>query len=113
MALVQSRARSLRGQSATIRTLTISTDAATSVGITGTISADQAGLVDGDLTLTIRNAKGLAQVAAQAFPEAKKQIDKAMVGIGLLGENTSLPLKIVKGKASLGFIGLGDVPAVE
>lgn len=113
VALLQSRARSLRGQSATIRTLTVSTDAATSVGIAGTISADQAGLIDGDLTLTIRNAKGLAQVAAQAFPESKKQIDKAMVGISMLGENTSLPLKIVKGKASLGFIGLGDIPPVK
>ncbi|MCC6203768.1 MAG: DUF2125 domain-containing protein [Hyphomicrobiales bacterium] len=113
VALLQLRPKSLRGQSAIFRTLTISTDASTGVGIAGPVSVDEAGLIDADLTLTVRNAKGLAEAAATAFPEARDRIEKAMIGIGMLGQNTSLPLKIVKGKASLGFIGLGDIPPVK
>ena len=113
IAWLASQADSLRGQSATIRTLTLSTDASTGIGVSGTASADENGLVDADLTLTVRNAQGLAQVAAEAFPEASDQINKAMLGIAMLGQNTTLPLKISKGKASMGFIKLGRIPPVR
>ncbi|WP_274627636.1 DUF2125 domain-containing protein [Arvimicrobium flavum] len=112
VALLRSGAADLKGQSATIRNLWLSTGPNTGVGVKGSIAADAAGLIDADLTLTIRNAKGLAQVAAQAFPEASKQINNAMLGLAMLGENTSVPLRIVKGKATLGFISLGDIPPI-
>lgn len=111
--LLQSRPNSLRGQQATFHRIAISTNDTTGVAIVGPVSVDADGLIDADLTLTIRNASGLAQVAAAAFPEARKQIDKAMMGIALLGQNTSLPLKIAKGRASLGFIKLGNIPPVK
>jgi hypothetical protein len=113
VALLQSKTKSLRGQAVTIRQLTVSVDAKTGIDVTGAISADKAGLLDADLMITVRNAEKLAQVAAKAFPEKKKEIDKAMVGIAMLGESTSLPLKIVKGKAMLAFIPLGDVKPVK
>lgn len=113
VALLQSKSKSLRGQAATIRQLTISVDAKTGIDITGAISTDAAGLIDADLMITVRNAEKLAQIAAKAFPEKKKEIDKAMLGFSMLGESTSLPLKIVKGKAMLAFIPLGDVKPVK
>ncbi len=111
--LLLSKARSLRGQSATIRQLSVSTDAATGVDLKGTLSVDADGLVDADLTLTLRNPKGLAAVASGVAPEAKGKIDQAVMAIGMLGANPSLPLKIAKGKALLGFIPLGEVPPLD
>lgn len=112
VALLQSRLKSLRGQSATIRALNLSIDQNTGLGLTGTIAADESGLIDADLMLTVRNPNALAAAAAQAFPEAKSQIDNAAIGLAALGETPSLPLMIVKGKARLGFVSLGDIPPI-
>lgn len=111
--LLGTGASGLRGQSGTIRQLSVSTDAATGVDLKGTFAVDQQGIIDADLSITLRNPKGLAEVAAKAAPEAKDKIDQAMMGIGMLGANPSLPLKIRKGKAMLGFIPLGSVPALD
>jgi len=112
VALVQQRPKSLRGQAATIRTLTISTDGSTGLGLSGTISAAEDGLIDADLTLSVRNARALADIASKALPEMRDKIEKAAPALSLMGDNLTLPLKIVKGKATLGFIRLGDIPPV-
>lgn len=113
VSLLLSGADSLRGRSATIRTLSVSTGPGTGIGLAGTISADRQGLVDAALTLTLRNPNGLAALAAELFPEAKDRIGNAMLGFAALGDSPSMPLRIVKGRATLGFVPLGDIPPVN
>ena len=50
---------------------------------------------------------------AEAVPEKRDQIEQAFSGLAMLGNAPSLPLRIAKGKASLGFIPLGDIPPVQ
>jgi hypothetical protein len=70
-------------------------------------------MVNAELTVTIRNPKAVATALAETFPEQRKQIEQGLVGLSFLGTETAMPLKIVDGQASLGFIPLGRVPAVE
>lgn len=112
VALARARPKTLRGQAATIRTLTLSTDEKTGLGLSGTIAAAEDGLIDADLTLNVRNARALAEIAAQALPEMRDRIEKAAPALTLMGNDVTLPLKIVRGRATLGFIRLGDIPPV-
>lgn len=100
----------LKGRSVTIRRLSVSTGPDTGISLNGNLSTDEQGLLDGELTLTLRDPKGLAALAGTLFPEAKDQIGNAMLGFAALGDSASMPLRIVKGKATLGFVPLGDIP---
>ncbi|MBA3447958.1 MAG: DUF2125 domain-containing protein [Pseudaminobacter sp.] len=108
--LISEKVKDFRGQSGTIRTLTLSTGTATGVTLSGPFSVDQDGLVDADLKITIRDPKGLSTVLAEAVPEQRRQIEQGFSGLAMLGDEPSLPLRIVKGRATLGFIPLGAIP---
>ena len=41
------------------------------------------------------------------------QIRTSFAGLAVMGDNPTLPLKISKGRAMLGFIPLGNVPPLE
>lgn len=110
--LFRSDLRSLRGRSAEIRSLALSTGDG-GVTLAGPVSVDANGLVNAEFTVTIRNPKSVATALAETFPEQRKQIEQGLVGLSFLGTETAMPLKIVQGQASLGFIPLGRVPAVE
>lgn len=101
---------SLRGYSGTIRTLTLSTGEATGLSVTGPFSVNTEGLLDADFTVTVRNPKGLAVQLAEVFPDRASQIQMSFSGLAALGDNPSLPFKVKAGKATLGFIPLGDIP---
>ena len=106
---IEARQKSLRGQSGTIRELAISLDAETGITLAGTFSVGADGLLDADLTVALRNPKGAAAALAVAVPEFARQINSGIAGLALLGNAPSLPLKIVKGRAVLGFIPLGEI----
>jgi hypothetical protein len=108
--LVRFGGGSLRGRSGTIRKLTLSTGEATGLSIMGSFSVSDDGLLDADFTVGIRNPKALAIQLAEAFPAQADQIRTSFAGLAALGDNPSLPLKIARGKAKLGFIPLGDIP---
>lgn len=108
---IRSGSESLRGRSAEIRNLDLSSGEG-GVSVSGPVSVDEDGLVDATLTIRIRNPKAVAAILAAAFPEAKAQIDSGFSGLAALGNEPSLPLRIVKGKARLGFIPLGEIPPV-
>lgn len=110
VALIDAGDLSLRGKAGTIRTLTVSTGPDTGLELSGPFSISGEGLLDADLQVTIRDPKGLSAVLEQAFPEARSQISSGFSGLAFLGKAPSLPLKVVKGRAMLGFIPLGDVP---
>jgi hypothetical protein len=101
---------SLRGRSGTIRTLGLSLDPATGLAVAGPFSVGNDGLLDADLKVTIRNPKGLAEALARIVPDKASQIQMAFTGLAAMGDSPSLPLRISKGKATLGFIPLGNVP---
>ncbi|MEP9372998.1 DUF2125 domain-containing protein [Mesorhizobium sp. KR1-2] len=111
--LIASRAQSLRGQSGVIRTLDLSTSETTGISLSGPFSVDQDGLVDAQFKVTMRDPQGLATVLGGVLPEKSREIHQGFMGLSILGSSPSLPLKIVKGKASLGFIKLGQVPPLQ
>lgn len=111
--LVEAKVRSLRGQSGTIRNLDLSTGPDTSVAVSGTFSVGADGLLDADLTIQMRDPKGVSAALSAAFPEAREQIINGFSGLSMLGDAPTLPLKISRGKAVLGFIPLGDVPPLS
>ena len=108
--LVGAGVQDLRGQSGTIRTLMVSTGPETGLLVSGPFSIAKDGLLDADLTVTVRDPKGLSTVLAEAFPESRERIVSSFSGLAALGGAPTLPLKVVKGKASLGFIPLGEIP---
>ncbi|BCH29623.1 hypothetical protein MesoLjLc_15530 [Mesorhizobium sp. L-8-10] len=111
VALIRSGARGLRGRSAEIRNLDLSSGEG-GVSVSGPISVAADGLIDASLTIRLRNPPAVSALLVGAFPEARSQIESAMAGLALLGREPSLPLRIVRGKATLGFIPLGDLPPV-
>jgi hypothetical protein len=103
-------ARSLRGRSGTIRTLALSTGETSGLAIAGTFSVGADGLLDADLTVTVRNPKALGEQLATAFPRDADRFRTAMSGLAMMGNNATLPLKVSRGKAKLGFLPLPDIP---
>jgi hypothetical protein len=101
---------SLRGHSGTIRTLTLSTGQTTGLSVAGPFSVSDAGLLDANFTVTVRDPKALAAQLAGIFPDRADQIRTAFMGLTALGDNPTMPLKISGGKAMLGFIPLGTIP---
>lgn len=113
VALVRGGEKSLRGQAGTIRSLTLTSGGTTGAALSGPWSIDADGLLDADLRVTIQNPRELSRILAEAIPEQRQQIETAFNGLALLGSAPSLPLRVAKGRAMLGFIPLGNVPAVE
>ncbi|MBZ9671586.1 DUF2125 domain-containing protein [Mesorhizobium sp. B3-2-1] len=112
VALVGTQVKSLRGQKIEIRNLDLSSGTAR-VTVSGPLSVDAEGLVDADLMIRIKDPKAVASILAGAIPEQKNAIEQGFGALALLGSEPSMPLKVVKGKASLGFIPLGKIKPVQ
>jgi hypothetical protein len=112
VALMQTKARSLRGQAVDIHKLDLSSGTAR-IAVSGPVSVDENGLVNADLTIKLKDPKAVAAILAAAIPEQKNQIEQGFAGLAMLGNEPSMPLKVVKGKASLGFIPLGKIKPLD
>lgn len=112
VALIGTHAHSLRGQTVEIRNLDLSSGTAR-VTLSGPLSVDADGLIDADLMIRLKDPKAVAAILGTAIPEQKSQIEQGFGALALLGNEPSMPLKVVKGKASLGFIPLGKIKPVE
>ncbi|CDX23167.1 conserved exported hypothetical protein [Mesorhizobium sp. ORS 3324] len=112
IALIAAPPKSLRGQSVDIAKLDLSSGTAR-VTVSGPISVDADGLVDANLTIKLKDPKAVAAILGGAIPEHKNEIEQGFAGLAMLGNEPSMPLRIVKGKASLGFIPLGKIKPVE
>ncbi|MBZ9884483.1 DUF2125 domain-containing protein [Mesorhizobium sp. CA10] len=112
VALMAAPPKSLRGQSIEIAKLDLSSGTAR-ITVSGPVSVDAEGLVDANLTIKLNDPKAVAAILGGAMPEHKNEIGQGFAAIAMLGKEPSLPLKIVKGKASLGFIPLGKVKPLE
>ncbi|ESY84523.1 MULTISPECIES: DUF2125 domain-containing protein [Mesorhizobium] len=112
VALIGTQVKSLRGQRIEIRNLDLSSGTAR-VTVSGPLSVDAEGLVDADLMIRIKDPKAVASILAGAIPEQKNAIEQGFGALALLGSEPSMPLKVIKGKASLGFIPLGKIKPVN
>ncbi|TPM00088.1 MULTISPECIES: DUF2125 domain-containing protein [unclassified Mesorhizobium] len=112
LALIGTQLKSLRGQAVEIRRLDLSSGTA-HVAVSGPLSVDAEGLVDADLMIRLKDPKAVAAILGTAIPEQKNQIEQGFAALALLGNEPSMPLKVVKGKASLGFIPLGKIKPVD
>jgi hypothetical protein len=112
LALMKTQVKSLRGQAVDIHKLDLSSGTAR-ITVSGPVSVDANGLVNADLTIKLKDPKAVAAILATAIPEQKSQIEQGFAGLALLGNEPSMPLKVVKGKASLGFIPLGKIKPVD
>lgn len=101
------------GYKTEIRTLTLSFGPDASIGVSGPLSVDSSGLIDAQLTLTARQPIAIARVLTALFPEQRKEIEMASSGLTMLGSAPTLPLTIAKGRASIAFITLGDIPPLR
>jgi hypothetical protein len=110
--LIRTQPKSLRGQSVDIAKLDLSSGEAR-ITVSGPLSVDADGLIDADLTIKLRDPKAVAAILGSAIPERKSEIEQGFAGLALLGNEPSMPLKIVKGKASLGFIPLGKIKPID
>jgi hypothetical protein len=111
VALLKTGAKSLRGQSIAIKNLELSSGEAR-ILLSGPVSVDADGLVDASLQIRIENPKAVGAILATAIPEKKSQIEQGFGALAMLG-GASMPLTVVKGKASLGFIPLGKIDPVR
>ncbi|MDX8435389.1 DUF2125 domain-containing protein [Mesorhizobium abyssinicae] len=112
VALIRTQPKSLRGQSVDIAKLDLSSGEAR-ITVSGPLSVDAEGLIDAELTIKLRDPKAVAAILGGAIPERKSEIEQGFAGLAMLGNEPSVPLRIVKGKASLGFIPLGKIKAVD
>jgi hypothetical protein len=112
IALLGQEIRSLRGQSVEIGKFDLSSGKA-HITVSGPISVDADGLIDADLKIKLVNPKAVSAILAKAIPEHESEIEQGFGALAIFGSEPSMPLKIVKGKASLGFIPLGRIKAVE
>lgn len=99
-----------RGRSATIRTASVSVDEETGVTVTGPVSVGDDGLVDAQLQVTLRNPARIGELLAALMPERRQEIELSVSGLSAMGETPTLPLRIVRGEVSLGFLSLGSIP---
>ncbi|RUW58311.1 DUF2125 domain-containing protein [Mesorhizobium sp. M7A.F.Ca.US.008.03.1.1] len=112
VALIGTQVRSLRGQAIEIRNLDLSSGTAR-ITVSGPLSVDAEGLVNADLMIRLKDPKAVAAILGAAIPEQKSQIEQGFSALAVLGNEPSMPLKVVRGKASLGFIPLGKIKPVE
>lgn len=113
VARVASRARGLRGLAGTLRGLNFATGPDSGFSALGPISVRDDGLIDADLTLSVRNPAAVSAFLVQIFPDERDRIESLFRGLAILGDSPSLPLKVTGGMASIGFVPLGRIPPVE
>lgn len=110
--LLRANPRSLRGHAFDITRLQLSSGEA-AISVSGPASIDEDGLIDGDLMIRVTNPEAVAEVLATAIPEQARQIRQGFGALAMMGKQPALPLRIVKGAATLGFIPLGRIEPLD
>lgn len=116
VAVLTIKPQSLRGLSGTIRQLQIIFKEGGTLKVTGPIMVDADGLINGELTIVLSDAKKLGQALAKAAPEVSDMITTIMSTVGMAngeGKEAKIEVKIRKGRVSTGFFPLGNIPLVQ
>jgi hypothetical protein len=104
---------SLRGISFIVRTASAFVSEEAGITVSGPVSIGADGLIDAKLEVQMDRPAEVAESLAAALPGRADQIRAAMTGFAMLGSAASLPLRIEKGRARIGFIQLGRVPPLD
>lgn len=112
LAMLAAPVNSLRGHAIDITQLDLSSGTA-QVTVSGPISVGADGLIDAELAIKLQDPTATATILGNAIPEQRRQIEQGFAALALFGNQPAMPLKIVKGKVSLGFIPLGRIGPVE
>lgn len=110
IALPASRPEDLRGRSATIRALSLRTGEGAGISLSGPVAVDEEGLVDAELDVKLRDPEAIADLLAQALPQARREIRSAASALSAMGQAPELRLQIVRGEMRMGFVPLGRLP---
>ncbi len=102
--------RGRAGQRFTVRAVDIAGPDGARLTATGTASIGEDRLLDAELNLTVENVAAASAVLSRAFPAAAGQIATVAAGLTAMGERPSLPLTVVDGAISLGFLPIGFIP---
>lgn len=113
VALAAAGNASWRGVSGTVRTLDLSDGATAGLNASGPFSIDAEGRLDADMKVVFRDPNALSALLSRVFPEHGDRIRMSFSGLALLGSEPWLQLKVVKGRAMLGFIPLGRIPPIR
>ncbi|MGE0280704.1 MAG: DUF2125 domain-containing protein [Rhizobiaceae bacterium] len=112
VAFLKQRPKSLRGQSAEIRNLSLMSGDG-SVAISGPVSVDGEGLIDAALEIKLTNPPAISAILQQAVPEKASEIKSAFIGLGFLGPEPKIPFRIVKGKPMVLGFSLGEIKPLD
>lgn len=115
VALFASRHDDLRGSSAKVRTLSLTTSDGGTIALSGPVSVDQNGYVNGQIMVNIEKAPALAANLAGMIPQAAGQIGTfiGLVAPPQSGGKGGILVQIVKGKIYAGFILIGEIPPLQ
>ena len=106
----------LRGQSATLRGISLDFADGGGLTVSGPVSVDEAGLLSGDLSITFTEAEKLGKTIEKIAPEIASYVAPSLslaASTAKPGENPRINVTIRSGRASIGLIPLGDIPALE
>lgn len=108
---------SLRGRSGELRMFDLSLGPEAGLTMAGPVSVGADGLLDADLSLTLRNPKRLAQILGDAAPDVRSQIETALSGFASTadasGKTPALPVRITRGELRIGFLPVGRIPPLD
>ena len=103
----------LRNRSGTLRDATVTIEWSTAgASLSGLFSVDEAGMIDAELQIVLRNPAQLTAALVELFPDAGQEIQLGIAGVAAMGDAPTLPLRIRKGEVRLGFFVLGFIPPV-
>jgi hypothetical protein len=106
----------LRGQSATLRALSLDFADGGGLTLSGPMSFDGAGLLSGDLSVTFSEADKLGKTIAKIAPEIAAYVAPSLslaASTAKPGEIPRIDVTIRKGRASIGLIPLGEIPPLR
>lgn len=116
VAVIASRQKSMRSISGTVRQCLIIFKDGGTIKLSGPIKVADDGLLDADLSFDLRDTAPLAIALASAAPEAKSMITNALGAASLTkGDDkpTKIDITIRRGKVSIGFIPIGQIPPLQ
>lgn len=104
----------LRGQSGTIRELSLSPGEQTGIKATGPISVDANGHLDAELQITVRDPQALEAMLTSTLPGSAQAIRAGLSALAALAghddKTAAIAVRIVKGKVTVGFLTLAHIP---
>jgi hypothetical protein len=106
----------LRGQSGTLRAISMDFTEGGGLTLSGPVSLDESGLLSGDLSITFSEAEKLGKTIERIAPEIASYVSPSLslaASNAKPGEDPRIDVTIRKGRAAIGIIPLGDIPPLQ